>query len=99
MAAPERSRDPPGERTEPSRLPGGRLHAISLAFSRVEEGRERVPSELLLVAFSRHGASGVSVAPPSSSQFRTAVAPRPVSVPAGSAHGSAPASRERLYAA
>ena len=78
-----------------------RLHAISLAFSLVEEGCERVPSELLLVAFSRHGPSGESVAPPSSSQSRRAVAPlapRPVSIPAGSADDPVPTARERLYA-
>ena len=75
------------------------LHAISLAFSLVEEGCERVPSELLLVAFSRHGASGESVAPPSSSQFRRAVAPlapRPVSTPAATADESVPTAPERL---
>ena len=33
------------------------LDAISLAFSLVEEGSERVSSELLLVASSRHGPS------------------------------------------
>ena len=73
------------------------LHAISLAFSLVEEGCERVPSELLLVAFSRHGPSGESVAPPpSSSQFRGAVAPvppRPVSAPAGPARTIPPRCR------
>ena len=59
-------------------------HAIPLAFSLVEECCERVASELLLVAFSRHGPLGESVAPPSSSQFRRAVAPvlpRPRSIP------------------
>ena len=77
------------------------LHAISLAFSLVEEGCERVPSELFLVAFLRHGLSGESVAPQSSSQFRRAiapVAPRHVSIPADSADDPVTVSRERLYA-
>ena len=77
------------------------LHAIPLAFSLVEECCERVASELLLVAFSRHGPLGESVAPPSSSQFRRAVAavlPRPRSIPPDSADDLVPVSRERLYA-
>lgn len=76
-------------------------HAIPLAFSLVEECCERVASELLLVAFSRHGPLGESVAPPSSSQFRRAVAavlPRPRSIPPDSADDLVPVSRERLYA-
>jgi hypothetical protein len=78
-----------------------RFNPISLAFSLVEEGGERVPSELLLVVFSRHGPSGESVAPPSSSQARRAVAPvapGPVSIPADTADDPVTTGREHAYA-
>ena len=99
-------RTPPAKKTAERSTPVGRaddrvgvrvtLDTISLAFTLVEEGRERGPSELLLVAFLRHRRSGESVTPASSSQSRTAVA-RPASGPAGSADEFVPASRERLY--
>lgn len=49
-----------------------RLDAIALAFALVEEGGERVSSEVLLVAFSAHGSWSRGVVPPSSSQSRSA---------------------------
>jgi hypothetical protein len=90
----------PVRRTDDRVGVGVTLDAISVAFTLVEEGCERVPAELLLIASSRHDPWGESVAPPSSSQSRRAVAPDaacPVSTPAGSADESVPASRECLY--